>query len=185
MSLLADFEIERLCLAQDMINPYVSKTQEKGIISYGVTSYGYDARLGRKFKIFRKNENNIIDPLNPPDNCFDEIEGDTCIIPPNSYVLAHTLEFFRIPKDVLALCVGKSTYARWGIIVNVTPLEPEWRGVVTLEISNSCGQPVRMHAGMGICQFIFLKNDFVPHVTYKGKQGKYQDQTGITLGRIK
>lgn len=185
MGLLADFEIEQLCLEQDMINPFVSKTQEKGIISYGLTSYGYDARLADVFKIFRKNENSTIDPLLPPENCFDEIKGDRCIIPPNSYALAHTMEYFKIPRDVLALCVGKSTYARWGIIVNVTPLEPEWQGVVTLEISNSCGQPVIIHAGMGICQFLFFQNEFSPHVTYKGKQGKYQGQTGITLGKIK
>lgn len=183
MSILCDTEIESL--ARDgMIDPFINYSQQQGIISYGLSSYGYDARLGNKFKIFRRNDNQIIDPLQPPENCFDEIEGQSCVIPPNSYALAHTVERFKLPRDVVALCVGKSTYARWGIIVNVTPLEPEWEGVVTLEISNSCGQPVRIHAGQGICQFQFFKG--TPCGTsYADKKGKYQGQTGITLGRIK
>ena len=178
-----------------MIEPFVEKQTSKGVISYGLSSYGYDARVGNKFKIFSNINSTVVDPKAPDEKCFIEIEADSCVIPPNSYVLAHTVEKFCIPRDVLAICLGKSTYARWGIIVNVTPLEPEWEGTVTLEISNSTPCPVKIYANEGICQLIFLQAAWghpihhahahmVCETSYADRNGKYQGQEGITLGKV-
>lgn len=169
---------------EGMIEPFEEKLSQKGVISYGVSSYGYDARVSNKFKIFHNLRSEIIDPLTTGSDYFVEHEGDSCVIPPNSYVLAHTVERFCIPRDVLVICLGKSTYARWGIIVNVTPLEPEWEGTVTLEISNATPSPVRIHANQGICQLAFFKADSLCEVSYADRKGKYQGQKGITLGRV-
>lgn len=197
MTVLPDWAIRHRStkMANPMIDPFVENQKSEGIISYGLSSYGYDARLGNRFRIFHNINSTLIDPKEPDDRCFADIEADFCVIPPNSYVLAHTVEKFCIPRDVLAICLGKSTYARWGIIVNVTPLEPEWEGTVTLEISNSTPCPVKIYANEGICQLIFLQADsgqgvshahlhMVCETSYADRQGKYQGQTGITLGKV-
>lgn len=190
MSILADTEIWQRVIQYGMISPFVEKQQGQGVISYGLSSYGYDARIANKFRIFYNKSGKVIDPkeklVHPNmDYCLHEIEADHCIIPPNSYVLGHTVETFKLPRDILALCVGKSTYARWGIIVNVTPLEPGWRGVVTLEISNATPCPVKIYANEGICQFLFFKGETPCGTCYADRAGKYQDQSGITLGIVK
>lgn len=167
-----------------MIEPFEEKLAQKGVISYGLSSYGYDARVGRQFKIFTNINSSMVDPKNFTDDAFVEHEGDSCIIPPNSFALAHTVEVFRIPREVLTLCVGKSTYARCGIIVNVTPLEPEWEGTVTLELSNTTPLPAKVYANEGICQFMFFKGESVCETSYKDRGGKYQGQRGITLPKI-
>lgn len=176
---------------QPMIYPFVEKQNGNGVISYGVSSYGYDARVGNKFKIFTNLKSIIVNPKKIDTDVFSEHEGDVCIIPPNSYALANTIERFIIPRDVMAICLGKSTYARSGIIVNVTPLEPEWRGEVTIEISNASSSPVMIFANEGICQFIFLKADNgtmpsndICDISYADRAGKYQNQRGITLPRV-
>jgi dCTP deaminase len=150
-------------------------------VSYGVSSYGYDIRVADEFKVFTNIYNTVVDPKNFDPKSFVDIEADHCIIPPNSFALAETVEYLEIPRDVLGVCVGKSTYARCGIIVNVTPLEPEWRGRVTIEISNTTPLPAKVYAGEGIAQFLFLKADAVCKVSYADKKGKYQDQKGLTL----
>ncbi len=186
MSILPDIEIEKLCLEKDMINPFLGKQQEEGIISYGLSSYGYDARVSGDFKVFTNVHSTLIDPKNFHERSFVEFkDAEYCIIPPNSFALASTKEYFKIPRDVMVVCVGKSTYARCGIIINVTPLEPEWEGHVTLEISNTTNIPVKIYANEGICQFLFFKGSQACIRSYKDKAGKYQGQTGITLARIK
>ena len=150
-------------------------------ISYGTSSYGYDVRCARDFKIFTNINSAIVDPKNFDDNSFVDFSGDTCIIPPNSFALARTVEYFRIPRNVLTICLGKSTYARCGIIVNVTPLEPEWEGHVTLEFSNSTPLPARIYANEGVAQFLFFEADEVCEQSYADRAGKYQGQTGVTL----
>ncbi len=188
MSVLSDREIIKLAKL-GMISDFEEKNirfREDGekIISYGVSSYGYDARVGDEFKIFTNINNTIIDPKNfTNDNLVDK-KGEYCIIPPNSFVLASTIEYFKIPRDILAICVGKSTYARCGIIVNVTPIEPEFEGHVTLEFSNTTTLPVKIYANEGACQFIFLRASEICETSYKDKGGKYQDQRGITLPRL-
>lgn len=182
--LLCDRLIRELAENKDMINPFVDKLTQKSIISYGVSSYGYDARVADEFKIFTNVDNAIIDPKNFSVQSFVDRKTDCCIIPPNSFALARTVEYFKIPRDVFVLCVGKSTYARCGIIVNVTPLEPEWEGHVTLEFSNTTQLPAKIYANEGACQFLFFKISEICDVSYKDRSGKYMRQTGVTLPKI-
>jgi dCTP deaminase len=167
-----------------MIEPFVESQKRDGIISYGLSSYGYDARCSPEFKIFTNVNNAIVDPKNFSPSSFVDRETDVCIIPPNSFVLARTVEYFRIPRDVLVICLGKSTYARCGIIVNVTPIEPEWEGHVTLEFSNTTPLPAKIYANEGVCQFLFFKGDQPCEVSYRDRAGKYMNQTGVTLPKI-
>ena len=167
-----------------MIDPFVESQKRDGIISYGLSSYGYDARCSPEFKIFTNVNNAIVDPKNFSPSSFVDRETDVCIIPPNSFVLARTVEYFRIPRDVLVICLGKSTYARCGIIVNVTPIEPEWEGHVTLEFSNTTPLPAKIYANEGVCQFLFFKADRECEVSYKDRSGKYMGQKGVTLPRL-
>ena len=168
-----------------MIEPFESgqvKEAEHGrVISYGTSSYGYDIRCSNEFKIFTNINSAIVDPKNFDENSFVDFNGDVCIIPPNSFALARTVEYFRIPRNVLTLCLGKSTYARCGIIVNVTPFEPEWEGYVTLEFSNTTPLPAKIYANEGIAQVIFFESDEPCETSYKDRGGKYQGQTGVTL----
>lgn len=180
--ILCDVEIAMLA-REGMITPFVKGQRSKGVISYGLSSFGYDARVGRKFRIFSNINNTLIDPKNFDSKSFVEIEADSCVIPPNSFALASTIETFAIPKNILAICLGKSTYARCGIIVNVTPLEPGWCGTVTLEFSNTTPLPVKIYAEEGVCQFIFLKGS-TPRICYNDRKGKYQNQTEITLPKV-
>ncbi|HLS17430.1 MAG TPA: dCTP deaminase [Paenalcaligenes sp.] len=173
--------------AKGMIEPFeagqVREVDGQRIVSYGTSSYGYDVRCAREFKIFTNINSSIVDPKNFDENSFVDFEGDICIIPPNSFVLARTMEYFRIPRDVLTICLGKSTYARCGIIVNVTPLEPEWEGYVTLEFSNTTPLPAKIYAGEGCAQMLFIGGDQECEVSYRDRGGKYQGQTGVTLPR--
>lgn len=167
-----------------MIDPFIDAQNRDGTISFGVSSYGYDARVSREFKIFTNVDNAIVDPKAFSDQSFVERDTDVCIIPPNSFALASTVEYFRIPRNVLVICLGKSTYARCGIIVNVTPLEPEWEGHVTLEFSNTTPLPAKIYAEEGACQFLFLKGDGEPDISYADRKGKYMGQRGVTLPRL-
>ena len=167
-----------------MIEPFVDAQKREGVISYGLSSYGYDARVGTDFKIFTNVNSAVVDPKAFDQNSFVDRNTDVCIIPPNSFALARTVEYFRIPRDVLVICVGKSTYARCGIIVNVTPLEPEWEGHVTLEFSNTTPLPAKIYANEGACQFLFLQGNEPCEISYRDKAGKYQGQCGVTLPRI-
>lgn len=188
--MLADFEIARLNITDDMITPHVNslvKTNAKGekIISYGTSSYGYDARCADEFKVFTNINSTIVDPKNFDSDSFVEVSGKGyCIIPPHSFALARTVEYFKIPRECLTICIGKSTYARCGIIVNVTPLEPEWQGHVTLELSNTTPLPAKIYAGEGIAQFIFLTGKECCATSYADRGGKYQGQRGVTLPRL-
>ena len=171
---------------QAMIDPFCDSQVRKNadgeaLISYGLSSYGYDVRCANHFKIFTNIHSATVDPKNFSDSSFVDVEADCCVIPPNSFALAHTVEYLRIPPDVLTICLGKSTYARCGIIVNVTPLEPEWEGHVTLEFSNTTNLPAKIYAGEGVAQFIFLQSDTRCDITYKQRRGKYQGQRGVTL----
>ena len=156
----------------------------EGVVSYGLSSYGYDIRVADEFKIFTNINNTVIDPKDFDPRSFVDVQEDVCIVPPNSFALARTIEYFRIPRDVLTLCLGKSTYARCGIIVNVTPLEPTWCGYLTLEISNTTPLPAKIYGGEGIAQLLFLEGDQEPSVAYADRQGKYQDQVGVTLPKL-
>ena len=167
-----------------MIEPFSDKQVRDGVISYGVSSYGYDVRIADEFKIFTNINSTVIDPKKFDPRSFVDVKGDVCIIPPNSFALARTVEYFRIPRNVLTVCVGKSTYARCGLIVNVTPFEPEWEGFVTLEISNTTPLPARVYANEGIAQVLFFQSDEPCAVSYKDKKGKYQGQRGVTLPRL-
>ncbi len=167
-----------------MIEPFVENQEKEGVISYGLSSYGYDARVSDEFKVFTNVDNAIVDPKNFSSNSFVDRKTDVCVIPPNSFVLARTVEYFRIPRDVLVICLGKSTYARCGIIVNVTPLEPEWEGHVTLEFSNTTPLPAKIYANEGACQFLFLKGEGACEVSYRDRQGKYMGQQGVTLPKV-
>lgn len=169
---------------EGMITPFVENQRSQGVISYGLSSYGYDARVADEFKIFTNVDSAIVDPKNFTQNSFVDRKTDVCVIPPNSFALARTVEYFRIPRDVLVICLGKSTYARCGIIVNVTPLEPEWEGHVTLEFSNTTPLPARIYANEGACQFLFLKATDVCEVSYLDRAGKYMGQQGVTLARL-
>jgi len=184
MSIMPDKWIREMALARSMIEPFVEKQTRQGVISYGLSSYGYDARVGRDFKIFTNVSSAVVDPKNFSSESFVDKETDICVVPPNSFALASTMEYFRIPRDTLVICLGKSTYARCGIIVNVTPLEPEWEGHVTIEISNTTPLPARIYAGEGICQFLFFRSDQVCEVSYADRGGKYQKQRGVTLPRL-
>ncbi len=167
-----------------MIEPFVEHLQRQGVISYGLSSYGYDARVADEFKIFTNVDSAVVDPKAFSPNSFVDRQTDVCIIPPNSFALARTEEYFRIPRDVLVVCLGKSTYARCGIIVNVTPLEPEWEGQVTIEISNTTPLPAKIYAGEGICQFLFLQGASPCEVSYAERAGKYMRQRGVALPKL-
>lgn len=184
MSVMPDSWIRRKAIEDGMIEPFTDRLERKDVISYGVSSYGYDARVSDEFKIFTNVNNTVVDPKNFSTQGFVDRKTDVCVIPPNSFVLARTVELFRIPRDVLVICLGKSTYARCGIIVNVTPLEPEWEGHVTLEFSNTTPLPARIYANEGACQFIFLKGDSECDVSYADRKGKYQGQQGVTLPKL-
>ena len=167
-----------------MIQPFQKDQTGKGIISYGISSYGYDMRVADEFKIFSGLNTGVIDPKNLDQGSFTDFKGSVCIIPPNSFVLGRSVEYFKIPRDVLVICLGKSTYARCGVVVNVTPLEPEWEGYVTIEISNTAPLPVKIYANEGIAQVLFLRGAEVCEKSYADKAGKYQAQKGITTARI-
>ena len=189
MSIKSDKWIRRMAEQHGMIEPFEpgqirQNAAGQKIVSYGTSSYGYDIRCAPEFKVFTNIYSTVVDPKNFDDRSFVDIEGDVCIIPPNSFALARTVEYFRVPRDVLVICLGKSTYARCGIIVNVTPLEPGWEGHVTLEFSNTTPLPAKIYANEGIAQVLFLEGDTDCETTYKDKKGKYQGQTGITLPRI-
>jgi dCTP deaminase len=187
VTIKSDKWIRRMA-AQGMIEPFepgqVKEAAGKRIVSYGTSSYGYDIRCSSEFKIFTNINSTIVDPKSFDEKNFVDFKGDVCIIPPNSFALARTVEFFRIPRSVLTICLGKSTYARCGIIVNVTPLEPEWEGHVTLEFSNTTPLPARIYANEGVAQVIFLESDEVCETSYRDRGGKYQGQKGVTLPRI-
>ena len=188
MSIKSDKWIRRMAEQHGMIEPFepslVREVDGKKIVSYGTSSYGYDIRCAPEFKVFTNINSTIVDPKNFDPNSFVTMNGDYCIIPPNSFALARTVEYFRIPRDVLVICVGKSTYARCGIIVNVTPLEPEWEGHVTLEFSNTTPLPAKIYANEGAAQFLFLQGNEPCEVSYRDKAGKYQGQRGVTLPKI-
>jgi dCTP deaminase len=173
-----------MALEHRMIEPFAEKQVREGVISYGLSSYGYDVRIGDEFKIFTNINSTIVDPKAFDPRSFVDFKGEVCIIPPNSFALARTIEYFRIPRNVITVCVGKSTYARCGIIVNVTPFEPEWEGIVTLEVSNTTPLPAKIYAGEGIAQVLFFESDEVCETSYADKQGKYQAQQGLTLPRL-
>jgi dCTP deaminase len=184
MGIKPDHWIRKMALEQRMIEPYVDSQTRQGVISYGVSSYGYDIRVADEFKIFTNVYSAIVDPKNFDPRSMVDYRGDVCIIPPNSFALARTVEYFRIPRSVLTICVGKSTYARCGIIVNVTPFEPEWEGYVTLEISNTTPLPAKIYANEGIAQVLFFEGDEVCDTSYADKKGKYQNQQGILLPKL-
>ena len=187
MPVKSDRWIRRMAHEQSMIEPFLPQQVKRGetgpLVSYGTSSYGYDIRCSDEFKIFTNINSAVVDPKNFDENSFVDFKGKVCIIPPNSFALARTVEYFRIPRNVLTICLGKSTYARCGIIVNVTPLEPEWEGHVTLEFSNTTPLPARIYADEGVAQVIFLQSDEECEISYRDKQGKYQGQTGVTLPR--
>ncbi|MGB0847944.1 MAG: dCTP deaminase [Thiolinea sp.] len=185
MSIKSDHWIRRMSEQEGMIEPFesgqVRESNQEKIISYGTSSYGYDVRCANEFKIFTNINSAIVDPKKFDENSFVDFTGDVCIIPPNSFALARTVEYFRIPRSVLTVCLGKSTYARCGIIVNVTPLEPEWEGHVTLEFSNTTTLPAKIYANEGVAQMLFFESDEVCDTSYKDRGGKYQGQRGVTL----
>ena len=184
MTVLSDRWIKEMVRTDNMISPFENKQVRGNRISYGLSSFGYDARVSNEFKIFTNVNSEIVDPKNFKLNNFISKKGDECIIPPNSFVLSSTVEYFRIPNDVMVICLGKSTYARCGIIVNVTPLEPSWEGNVTLEFSNTTPLPAKIYANEGAAQFIFLKGNEKPDITYADRNGKYMKQSGVTLPRV-
>ena len=184
MPIKSDHWIRRMCEEHGMIEPFEPEQVKNGSISYGLSSYGYDIRVAAEFKVFTNVHNVIVDPKKFDDRSFVDVDETECIIPPNSFALSRSVEYFRIPRDVLTVCLGKSTYARCGIIVNVTPLEPTWQGFLTLEISNTTPLPAKIYANEGIAQMIFLKADRVCAVSYADKGGKYQNQVGLTLPRV-
>ena len=173
-----------MALEHGMIEPFEDRQVRDGVISYGLSSYGYDIRVADEFKVFTNINSTVVDPKNFDSRSFVDIKADVCIIPPNSFALAKTVEYFRIPRDVLTICVGKSTYARCGLIVNVTPFEPEWEGYVTLEISNTTPLPAKVYSNEGISQVLFFQSDETCEVSYADKKGKYQNQQGLTLPRL-
>ena len=185
MPIKSDKWIRRMASEHKMIKPFASsqvrQNNQQKIVSYGTSSYGYDVRCANEFKVFTNIHSAIVDPKNFDAKSFVDVHADVCIIPPNSFCLARTVEYFRIPRNVLTICLGKSTYARCGIIVNVTPLEPEWEGHVTLEFSNTTNLPAKIYAHEGVAQMLFLESDEVCETSYKDRKGKYQGQTGVTL----
>jgi len=184
MSVKPDKWIRKMALEHKMIEPFTDKQVRAGVISYGLSSYGYDIRIADEFKIFTNINSSIVDPKNFDPKSFVDFKGETCVIPPNSFALARTIEYFRIPRNVITVCVGKSTYARCGVIVNVTPFEPEWEGIVTLEVSNTTPLPAKIYANEGVAQVIFIESDEVCETSYRDRGGKYQGQRGVTLPRI-
>jgi len=182
--LKSDRWIRKMAHEHDMINPFSEKQVREGVISYGLSSYGYDLRVADEFKIFTNVNNALVDPKRFDEKSFVTVQTDTCIVPPNSFALARSVEYFKIPRSVLTICVGKSTYARCGIIVNVTPFEPEWEGFVTLEISNTTPLPARIYANEGLCQIIFFESDEICETSYADRKGKYQAQKGIVLPKL-
>ena len=184
MSIKSDRWIARMAREHGMIEPFVEGQVREGVISYGVSSYGYDIRVADDFKVFTNINSTLIDPKHFDPRSFVDVRSDICIIPPNSFALARTVEYFRIPRNVLTVCVGKSTYARCGIIVNVTPFEPEWEGTATLEISNTTPLPAKIYANDGIAQVLFFESDEACTISYGDKKGKYQAQREVTLPRI-
>ncbi|PJF28841.1 MAG: dCTP deaminase [Phototrophicales bacterium] len=184
MGLKPDHWIRKMAIEHGMIEPFVETQKRDGVISYGVSSYGYDMRVSDEFKVFTNVFSAIVDPKNFSPESFVDIKGNVCIIPPNSFALARSIEYFRIPRGVLTVCVGKSTYARCGLIINVTPFEPEWEGYVTLEISNTTPLPAKVYANEGIAQVLFFEGDEVCETSYADKKGKYQGQTGVTLPKL-
>ena len=184
MSLRSDGWIRRMAIEHKMIEPFIDRQVKNGQVSFGLSSYGYDLRVAHEFKVFTNVYNSIVDPKNFSGDAFVDIKGDFCIIPPNSFALAKSVEYFRIPRNILTLCIGKSTYARCGIIVNVTPFEPEWEGFVTLEISNTTPLPAKIYAGEGLAQVLFLQADEVCEVSYADRKGKYMNQIEITCPTV-
>ena len=188
MSIKSDKWIRHMAETTGMIEPFepgqIRQSEGKKIISYGTSSYGYDIRCAPEFKVFTNVYSTVVDPKNFDERSFVDIAADVCVIPPNSFALARTVEYFRIPRNVLTICLGKSTYARCGIIVNVTPFEPEWEGYLTLEISNTTPLPAKIYSNEGLAQLLFFQGDEVPEHTYASKQGKYQDQVGVTPPRL-
>lgn len=188
MSIKSDKWIRRMAETTGMIEPFepgqIREREGKKIISYGTSSYGYDIRCAPEFKVFTNIHSTVVDPKNFDARSFVDVKADVCIIPPNSFALSRTIEYFRIPRDVLTVCVGKSTYARCGLIVNVTPFEPEWEGYVTLEISNTTPLPAKVYANEGIAQVLFFQSDETCEVSYADKKGKYQKQQGLTLPKL-
>ncbi|NKQ36700.1 MAG: dCTP deaminase [Chloroflexi bacterium] len=180
----SDSWIRRMAEQEGMISPFVNGQVKDGVISYGLSSYGYDIRVSDEFKIFTNVHSAVVDPKHFNSKSFVDYRGEICVIPPNSFVLAQTVEYFKIPRNVLTICVGKSTYARCGLIVNVTPFEPEWEGYVTLEISNTTPLPARIYANEGIAQVLFFESDEICEISYADRQGKYQHQQSIMLPRI-
>lgn len=184
MGLMNDAWIRKMAREQRMIEPFVDDQVRDGVISFGLSSYGYDIRVTDEFKIFTNVHSAVVDPKHFNPDSFVDFKGEECIIPPNSFVLARTIEYFRIPRNVLTMCIGKSTYARCGLIVNVTPFEPEWEGYVTLEISNTTPLPARIYANEGIAQVLFFEADEICETSYADRKGKYQAQLDIVLPRI-
>ena len=180
----SDRWIRQMALEHGMIEPFEDRQVRQGVVSYGVSSYGYDCRVGNEFKVFTNVYNTVVDPKQFDPRSFVDIVAEECIIPPNSFALAATIEYFRIPRDILTVCLGKSTYARCGIIVNVTPFEPEWEGHVTIEISNTTPLPAKIYANEGIAQVLFFQGDEPCETSYKDKKGKYQAQRGVTLPKL-
>jgi len=184
MTIKSDSWIRRMALERRMIEPFVERQVRDGVISYGLSSYGYDIRVADEFKVFTNINTTVIDPKQFDPRSLVDVKTDVCIVPPNSFALARTVEYFRIPRNVLTICLGKSTYARCGIIVNVTPFEPEWEGTATLEISNTTPLPARIYANEGIAQVLFFESDEICEVSYADKKGKYQAQVRVTLPKI-
>ena len=184
MAIKPDHWIRRMCREHRMIEPFEEKQVRAGVISYGVSSYGYDVRVADEFKVFTNVMSTVVDPKNLDPASMVDFKGPVCLVPPNSFALARTVEYFRVPRNVLCTCVGKSTYARCGIIINVTPLEPGWKGYLTLEISNTTPLPAKLYAHEGIAQVLFFESDEPCEVSYRDKAGKYQTQVGITLPRL-
>jgi dCTP deaminase len=184
MSVKSDKWIRRMAVEHRMIEPFSEKQVREGVVSYGLSSYGYDVRIADEFKIFTNINSTIVDPKSFDPRSFVDFKGEVCIIPPNSFALARTVEYFRIPRSVITVCVGKSTYARCGIIVNVTPFEPEWEGIVTLEVSNTTPLPAKIYANEGIAQVLFFESDEICETSYADKKGKYQRQDSLTLPRM-
>ena len=184
MTIMSDNWIKKKALEEGMIEPFIDGQKKEGTISFGLSSYGYDARVSKNFKIFTNVNSATVDPKDFSNTSFVDREVDHCIIPPNSFALARTVEYFKIPKETLVICVGKSTYARCGIIVNVTPLEPEWEGHVTLEFSNTTPLPAKIYANEGAAQFLFFKGDDVCELSYADRRGKYMFQKGVTLPKL-
>ena len=184
MGLKSDKWIREQSIKNEMITPFCEENMGVGVVSYGLSSYGYDIRVADEFKIFTNVGGTVVDPKNFDEKNIVDFKGDVCIVPPNSFALARTIEYFKMPRDVLAICLGKSTYARCGIIVNVTPFEPGFEGHITIEISNTTPLPAKIYADEGIAQVLFLQGDEICEVSYADKKGKYQRQKGITLPRI-